>query len=116
MSHKYSDPYKETSALAHMAVFVCWLILWVTAIDLTLMFVGCASIPQAKSDYVIVHALPVQKGDAGLYFAAGDMHYMTTEGVPASLFTLTPRGYYLTRLQVIEAGNDVDNFHNPAVK
>lgn len=73
---------------------------------------GCASLPQAHSDYAAIHALPVQKGDVGFYFAAEDRDYMVKEGVPISLFASTPRGWYLTRLQEIEAANDIHDAEN----
>jgi hypothetical protein len=74
---------------------------------------GCASIPQAHSDYPVIHALTVQKGDVGFYFATEDRDYMVKEGVPLSLFTSTPRGWYLTRLQEIDAANTIHTFENP---
>lgn len=74
---------------------------------------SCASLPQAHSDYPIIHALPFQKGDVGFYFLAEDRDYMVKEGVPLSLFASTPRGWYLTRLQEIEAANIIHTTENP---
>lgn len=76
-------------------------------------FCACAHLPNAHPNIAVVHALPIQKGDDGLYYDDANKDELVYEGIPDSFFVSTPRGWYLSHLMLNRAADIRDAKRNP---
>lgn len=90
-----------------MRLFVAIALVWIC-----FMVTGCSTPVLVVPSIATVQAEPWQKGDLGLYFNLENKDYLVSEGIPESFFTWTPRGFYMDRLNLIQAENIRDAKRN----
>jgi hypothetical protein len=81
----------------------------------SLLLCACATPDLAWPTVATVHSEKILPGDKGQYYDDENKALLISESIPASWFVSTPRGWFLTESQVIQAADIRAAKRNPGV-